>query len=305
MLELILATLRRILRLYRPLPGPLRKALIPLMVTGALFSSLTAIGITYIGTQASLLPGHLESSQVDAITIGFAIMEWSDSLLVLFASLVAVVWRRIGDEGVATLSFKSMAEQVRPANWSGFFLAVVFLALVHLVLAGLRFDAIVEPQLTPFDDEGYTMVLRYRQWFGEVIGFALRFLPYVIGILLLFADRKQPLLPALRGSGRAVWATLVLALAANSICNDLIGVYREYLMPVYGIVFEHSLIPLALNIAAILILGSFLFPILVVILYGPLDALEARPAIVDPAATPADPSLASDGSSGTQDPSSA
>lgn len=306
MIDLVRATLARAFLLYRPLPRGLREAGIPLMIAGLAFTAAMSALVLYSGWKFRSLPS---TSMDDLQVFVYSAMFTSGSdlfigFMVPWVGLCAVVWRRHGSTPEAWGSFRTILKNLTPNNWSSFFMAMLFLVTAECALFILLSDTNTTGSWfeVPYtEDSGEFMRAQYRRWALGLLGIVRRYLPYLVALYLFFADRRIGLSPSvLHRSLPAIGATLVLAFLVGSVGSALWNAYWENVTPVFAIAFANSPIPGLINLSVIVFFGAWMVPLIALVLFGPLDALEARGKMAgDPSPQPADPSGASVGWSET------
>jgi hypothetical protein len=280
MLDLIRATLHRIYSLYRDVPKKLFELSIYVALASVGLGLTSGLVLAWLVWKLDLLPLQYMAEEFgDFVLTG---MFWDGvqrvtSFVLLGYGLFAVRMRDIGERTIAQHSFASIWRSITAKNWSTFIIAWLALFVLNLVFYRSPFDSSGNelgyvPLSWTDDGLGTTVAARYAAWANELLKLLLGYLPYLVVLCMLLADRGIPIIrKTLRSRTRVIGAMLIIGFAVNALINESYYYLTSFIFPPLTIPFEDSALASVFRFMVTLVLTAWTLPGVVLCLWGPLD----------------------------------
>ena len=198
---------------------------------------------------------------------------------------VVRVWRD-GEGVLGERSFGQVWGSITHLNWVVF--GVCFLALLALKL--LLFDHVFDltglrdEYFDGFDDSIGPRKYRFLKYLNDVFAEALSWAPVAMTVLLLHKEARMPMKGEAARKALRVWiAIAILNFLIVSLEWAVLDYAKRFLLPLFSIPFEASLIPMVINGLLVMLLGGLLLPAHLLCIAVPFEewAGQGRPSEPD------------------------
>ncbi len=258
-------TLLRIFDSYATAPRRFMDRCGVIFLVCLLFGIACGALVTWLGAALGLVPGIYGEDFTLLLYMGmFGEHQYTFALFTELAiGLFAVrVWR----DGVGVLGERSFGRvwgSITHLNWVVF--GVCFLALLALKL--LLFDHVFDltglrdEYFDGFDDSIGPRKYRFLKYLNDVFAEALSWMPVAMSVLLLHKEARMPVKGEAAGKALRGWVAIaILNFLIVSLEWAVLDYVKRFLLPIFSIPFEASLIPMVINGLLVMLLGGLLLP---------------------------------------------
>jgi len=172
------------------------------------------------------------------------------------------VWRD-GEGVLGEQSFGRVWGSITHLNWAVFGVCFMALLALKLLLFNDVFDltGLRDEFFDGFDDSVGPRKHRFLKYLNDVLAEALSWTPVAMTVLLLHKEARMPVKGEAARKALRVWVAIaILNFLIVSLEWAVLDYAKRFLLPIFSIPFEASLIPVVINSVLVMLLGGLLLP---------------------------------------------